>query len=64
MPDTRSLTSDALAPFAAMADALDRPCPRYLKKPGAVLLHYNGANITTTHLRAAREALKVLKDTK
>ena len=55
---------EALEPFAAMADAIEGDVPRFLKKPGAVLLHYNGANLTRTHLLAAREALATLKDGK
>ena len=64
MTDARQKAIEALEPFARMADALDGDMPRYLKKPGAVLLSYSAATLTTTHLRQARDALKLLKETK
>ena len=66
MTDLRKQTTDALEPFAKLADAIDAEVPRYLKKPGAVLISYNGETLTNTHLRQAREAWKLLtkKETK
>ena len=64
MSDAREAAIEALEPFAALADALDGPVPRYLKRPGTAILNYGGATLTNTHLRAARDALKLLKDKK
>lgn len=65
MTPERQAAIDALAPFAAMADALDGDMPRYLKRPGTALIAYGAVSITNTHIRDARDAWRALtKETK